>query len=999
MDLDRAHLREAAGRYLPVGTARREVAAVGVRAGRDLRDHLKELRSAWSRSRPKAAKSYAAWLADHRTPPADLAAQRRVVADDRRAPSVGVAFAIHAGLDQEADLARTLRSLLLQTDVRWRAIVVGGARLDLGDDRIAAAPEAEPWSVLPDGDPGDLVVVLEAGDLCEPDLVFRIAAAAWERPMADLVHWDDDVIGTDGLVDDPRVRPSWSPEVLLSANYLGRSFALRRGRIGALVGSEQAGDARWWDALLSLDLVPEAVVRVPHVLVHLVRRPDPLAGGAALVAAHVHRRGDGPQEVEVLDTPGAVRVRYTPATWPSAAVLIPTRHNRPLVEGCLRSLADTDYPDVIVRIVDNGERNEANEAWYADLAKELDLDLEILWWTEPFNYSRVNNVLAGTVDAELLVFLNDDTVAVDPTWLQELAGWARRPEVGLVGLQLIDPEGRIQHGGVVVGLGGFADHLFQGMHPGEDSLIGSTRWYRNSLSVTAACVAVRREVFEQVGGFDERFVLCGSDVVLGLDTTFLGLRNVCSPFTEVRHLESATRGADVPEGDFFASYWRYQKWVVGGDPYFSPNLSLTSSRPTLRPSAEPPAMAGMMARLGRPYQVFRQTTDEAETTWLGSICRADSSTRPMVEARHAEVVGHQPVQTVNWCFPDIDSPFYGGINTALRIADQLAADHGVQNQFVLMANANPSFFESALAAAFPRLAGSPVAFYDGSVESMERNAPDADVSIATLWVTAYAVAHFTRTRRRCYLIQDFEPMFYAAGSMYALTEQTYDLGLYGLCNTDRLRDIYRAKYRGAGWSFMPAVQTSVFHAEGRRPLDHDGPARVFLYARPGHWRNCWELAGPALDLVKRRFGSDVHIVTAGSWARPEDLGRGIDHRGLLDYRDTGALYRTCDAGIALTLSEHPSYLPLELMACGVPVVAFDNPAGDWIMEHERNALRTPRTIDGLAEAIGRLVEDVPLRQRLSQEGLRDIAARHGSWPAALSGIYDFLCDPEAAARG
>ena len=198
---------------------------------------------------------------------------------------------------------------------------------------------------------------------------------------------------------------------------------------------------------------------------------------------------------------------------------------------------------------------------------------------------------------------------------------------------------------------------------------------------------------------------------------------------------------------------------------------------------------------------------------------------------------------------------------------------------------------------------------------------------------------------------------------------------------------------------MPAVQTDVFHSVGRRPHAHDGPTRVFLYARPGHWRNCWELAGPALDLVKRRFGQDVEIVTAGSWARPEDLGRGIEHRGLLDYRDTGALYRTCDVGVALTLSEHPSYLPLELLACGTPVVAFDNPAGDWLLRHEENCVRTPRTVDGLAEGISRLVADVDLRERLSARGLEDIAARHADWPGALSGIYDFLCDPEEVRRG
>jgi GT2 family glycosyltransferase/glycosyltransferase involved in cell wall biosynthesis len=999
VDIDKSRLREAAERYAPPGTTRRDVAAVGARLALDVQRHMGDLRTAWRRHRPRAVKHYGMWLANHRSSPSELAAQRRVATGGESAPAVHVAFVVLAGPDQEAHLATTVRALQLQTDPRWSARVAGLTVMTWDDERVGEPIVGDAWSMLADGEADDLVVVLEAGDQLEPDFVFRVAAAAWERPMAAVVHWDDDVIGVDGLVDDPRVKPSWSPDTLLSGNYLGRSFAVRRRHAAGLGDGAHGDDGRWWSLLLSLDVDAEAVVRIPRVLHHLVRRPDPIAGGAALVGRHLARRGIEPGRVLVTDEPGGVRVRWQPEEWPSVAILIPTRHNRPFVERCLGGVARSTYDRVTVRIVDNGPHTPENETWYEDLSQRLGLELDVLWWDEPFNYSRVNNQIAARSTEDVLVFLNDDTLPVDADWLRELAAWAVQPDVGLVGLQLLDNDGAIQHGGVILGLGGFAGHLFQGLRPGDDSLIGSTRWYRNTLSVTAACVAVRRELFERIGGFDERFILCGSDVVLGLDTTFLGLRNVCSPFAEVRHIESATRGSSIPECDFFASFWRYQKWLNSGDPFYSPNLSLTSLQPVLRPVGEPPAIEAVGAQLNRPHRVFRQTNDEAEIAMLASNCRADSTTRPQVEAWHAAVHGPQPVETVNWFLPDLDSPFYGGINTALRIADRLAASHGVKNQFVVMAAANEMFFDSALAAAFPRLAGSDVVFYDGTVDSMQRVAPDADVSIATLWVTAYAVAHFARTRRRFYLIQDFEPMFYPAGSLYALTEEGYRLGLYGLCNTARLRDIYTGRYGGHGFAFMPAVQGDVFHANGRRPLDHEGPARVFLYARPGHWRNCWELAGPALDIVKRRFGSDVHIVTAGSWARPEDLGRGIDHLGLLDYRDTGALYRTCDAGIALTLSEHPSYLPLELLACGVPVVAFDNPAGDWIIEHERNALRCPRTVDGLAEAVSRLVGEADLRSRLSVAGLADIAARHADWDAALAGIHPFLVDPEAVGRG
>jgi len=230
--------------------------------------------------------------------------------------------------------------------------------------------------------------------------------------------------------------------------------------------------------------------------------------------------------------------------------------------------------------------------------------------------------------------------------------------------------------------------------------------------------------------------------------------------------------------------------------------------------------------------------------------------------------------------------------------------------------------------------------------------------------------------------------------------------LYGLCNTHRLMAIYRRRFQGKGGSFLPAVDREIpptarqwrlgaFNGEGRRPLDHDGPVTVFIYARPGHIRNCWELASQSIDLVKRRFGDDVRIVTAGSWARPDDLGRGIDHLGLLDYRDTGELYRRCDLGVALTVSAHPSYLPIELMASGMPVVAFDNPAGDWILHDHVNSIRCHQTVDGLAEAISELVADPALRVRLGQGALDTIAARHGSWDEALSGVYELLCDPEA----
>jgi glycosyltransferase involved in cell wall biosynthesis len=462
------------------------------------------------------------------------------------------------------------------------------------------------------------------------------------------------------------------------------------------------------------------------------------------------------------------------------------------------------------------------------------------------------------------------------------------------------------------------------------------------------------------------------------------------------HLEGATRAHRVPRADFFASYWRYQRWLFGGDPYFSPNLSLGRRAPTLRGPTEPTPQELISAPLDRKFSVFRMQSDAVEATALADAFRVTDADARLVHALHQQNSAPFRPGTINWFLPEIDSPFYGGYNTALRLADYLARVEGVHNRFVVWAAPNEPFFRSALAASFPAIADSEIVFHDATRRSLA-SVPECDIAIATLWATAYSVAQFPFARRKAYLIQDFEPMFYPAGTLYGLAEESYRLGLYGICNTPHMLELYERRYGGSGVGFIPAVDRSVFYPDPNslgRTLDE--PATVFLYARPGHWRNCWELAGVALEEVKRRLGDRVRIVTAGSWATPEDVGSGIEHLGMLDYRETGRLYRDCDVGVALTVSEHPSYLPLELLACGVPVVAFDNPAGHWLLRDGENSLLARRTVDAVADAIERIVVDPELQRQLARQGLRDIDERHSNWDAAFSEIMEYLAAPEDA---
>ena len=999
--LSSARADELLGKVAPRGSRTRSVLGAGWRSLRETRDFTRQLRGTWREAgiAESGPVRYASWCHRHDATKVDLRRQRDI-ADEITDP-VGVVVVIDA--TERADgLAHTIDSVLTQSWVQVRATVVGPRAVaptvaGRGDPRVSFRA-AEPSSfasvvngVVADAPSRDFALFVASGDRLAPDACFWVAETARDDPLVDLVTFDDDVLGVAGRRHDPRFRPAYSPELLLGADYLARAFAIRTRRYVAADGLREAlGEAAWWDLVLRCELGADRAERVARVLLHRTRRDEVSPGlGAPVVDAHLRRSTIPARAIATRD---CVRIDFEPVR-ASVSVVVPTRHNRPMLERLLPGLVATDHSDLEIVIVDNGDRTPEHEDWYAQFADDLDLRVE--WWDEPFNYSAVNNRGASLARGDLLVFLNDDIELPDSSWLAELTGWATRPDIGTAGLQLLAPDGTIQHGGVVLGLNGFADHLFEGMQPGTPSLLGPTGWYRNVLAVTAACVAVRRSVFEEVGGFDERFALCGSDVVLGLDAVIAGYRNVCSPFGGVRHLEAATRGTDVPPVDFFASYWRYQRWVADGDPYFSPGLSLLSREPKLKSGRERPPSARFAETLNRPMTVFRQRGDVDETTMLADSCRIDESDVRALHARHHATVGPAPPKTVTWFFPDIDSPFYGGINTALRIADHLFHVHGVENRFAVWSEPNESYIRSALAAVSPALAGAPIEFHDNTVASLEM-LPECDVAIATMWTTAYSVARFPHARRGFYLIQDFEPRFYPAGTLYALAEESYRFGLYGLCNTPRLLELYGREYGGSGGAFVPAVDGAVFHAEGRAEPFPGGPTTVFVYSRPGHWRNSWELASLALQQAKRNLGDDIRILTAGSWARPDDLGSGIRHLGMLDYKETGELYRHCDIGVALTLSEHPSYLPLEFMACGAAVVAFDNPAGHWLLHDGENALLTRRTVDGLAGALERLVRDPGLRRSLRDQGLRDVAANHASWEKALSGVYGILTDPEAA---
>lgn len=961
-----------ARRMLPPGSWARDVLATTYRGAQHTRATFVSARQRSLRARSDrevGLSSYAQWRKQ----------QSRQVSAANADDSTTSFLIVVEGAEGAQETLRTIASVRGQLQEGSRAVVL--------------PPESD-LSAFLDGSDEDFVLFLRAGDLLEARALADIAKSHRADPVLEFVGFDRDHEASGKRVD-PLFLPAWSPEMLLGANYFDRAFAIKLARVKKISSPLTLTDRGIWKMLLLSGLSDRTAGRLPEVLLTSPQRPRTALGeaDAEIVAAALAELGE---TAETSVENGVVRVRLLPAEWPTVSIVIPTRHSRNNLQRVLPSLARTDYPSFDVQIIDNGGYSEENAAWYAENSDGLTLD--VIWWSEqPFNYSRVNNVAIRATSGEVVVMLNDDTEAVDPGWLKEMVGFLGRPGVGSVGVQHRQGDGLIQHGGVVVGPGGSADNLFAGLQPGSDTLIGPTDWYRNSLAVTGACVATWRTVFEEVGGLDERFILCGSDVVFGLDQVIRGRRNVVVPFDTVRHFESITRGMDsAPVEDYYASYWRYHPWLLNGDPYLSPNLSPLSSVPVLRNENDPSPVELALRGMGRPFNKVAQNMGiSAEAYALLSTASVSRDEVRAVHELHQEFSGPLEIRTINWFIPDIDMPFFGGLNTAFRLADKLKREHGVRNRFVVLGARNELFIRSALAAAFASLGDSDIVFYEGRDEEIAQ-LPPADIAVATLWLTAMHVAKAGGVKRKFYLMQDFEPAFYPASTMYAMAEESYRLGLYGLCNTDSMGRIYSGLYHGKSMSFTPAVDRSVYHPAGRRVKDEDEPVTIFAYARD-HFRNCWELVFSALSEIKRIHGDRVRIVAAGARYLPPSADF-ID-MGLLDYRATGSVYRETDIGITMQVSRHPSYLPLELMASGVPMVAPDSDWFYWLFQDGENSLLTMRTLGDAVSRLDTLVRDAQLREELRAGALRTIDEHHSDWDAALDGVWAYMTDPERGEAG
>ncbi|WP_375772810.1 glycosyltransferase family 2 protein [Archangium gephyra] len=483
---------------------------------------------------------------------------------------------------QEPRAPRSLGAVLRQLCGEWEVWVVGGSETE--DPRVRSAATLEEALRACEG---EFVSFLEPSAHLPEHAVYLASVALNGRPSTDILYSDEDSLDSKGHRTEPRFNTSWDPDRFFEFPFpLG--FALFRKQLVESVldgrDSREAPKARELATQCLASASPQAVQHLPRVLYHSPLPAQEVEARWASETLEVRRecvQALHPAAQLSSDSEHSLRIRHPlPMSRPLVSIIIPTRDGYGVLRPCIESIrSKTTYSEYEILVVDNQSEDELTLSYLHSL--ESQQQARVLRYPHPFNYSAINNFAARSARGSVLVLLNDDIEVISEDWLEELVSQAIRPEVGAVGAKLLYPDGRLQHVGVVLGLGGVAGHLHR-LEP--DAQHARTRYTHQASAVTAACLALRTDVFKQVGGLNERQLsVAFNDVDLCLRVGELGLRNLWASHAVLYHHESISRGSDETPAQRSRFHGEIQymlrRWgrALETDAFYNPNLTLNGT--------------------------------------------------------------------------------------------------------------------------------------------------------------------------------------------------------------------------------------------------------------------------------------------------------------------------------------------------------------------------------------------------------------------------------------
>lgn len=447
---------------------------------------------------------------------------------------------------------------------------------------------------------GDFVAFADHDDMLAPDALYHMACAVRDYPDTELIYSDEDLTDREGNGIYPHFKPDFNLDFLRCINYICHFTAVKSSllsRVG-LLRSEFDG-AQDYDFILRCVEQTREIRHIPQVLYHWRSHEGSTAGnqdeksyavqaGKRALEAHYQRLGiDARPEFTGMFI--VYRTSFQILGNPRVSILIPNKDHKKDLEKCITSIQKkSTWKNFEIVIIENNSTEPETFACYEALKRQYS-NVRIVTWQGEFNYSAINNFGAAHGEGDYFLLLNNDTEVITPDWLERMLGYCQREDVAITGAKLYYPDNTVQHAGIVVGMGGFTGHILTGCSRDYSGYMGRLKAAQDMSAVTGACLMVKREVFESLGGLDESFAVALNDVDFCLRARELGKLVVFVPEAELYHYESKSRGLEeTPEkkerfrGEIRRFQERHAAILKAGDPYYNPNLSLVRGDCSLR---------------------------------------------------------------------------------------------------------------------------------------------------------------------------------------------------------------------------------------------------------------------------------------------------------------------------------------------------------------------------------------------------------------------------------
>lgn len=803
---------------------------------------------------------------------------------------------------------------------------------------------------------GEYIVLCDHDDILATN---ALLANAWmiQQTNADVLYSDEDHLDSKGNHTTPLYKPDWSPNLLHSQMYTCHLFVFRKTLLEQTGGFNSEYDgSQDYDLMLRFSEHTNKIVHIPMILyswreietstaANAMAKPYANDAGKRALDAHLKRvYGESAYAIN-REFPFLYEAHYgfLEKQKPLVSIIIPMKDQIELTKQCINSIIEnTIYTNYEIIILNNQSVEDKTYQWLNDL-KQSYAKIKVLNADFKFNWSKLNNFGIENSEGDIYIFLNNDTVVISEDWLNKLCDLALCPDIGVVGPMLLYEDGTIQHAGIVVGMGGWADHLYKGMLPEHyASPYISSVVTRNVMAVTGACMAISAKTIRKIGLFDEDFIICGSDVEMCIRAYNHGLNNVYHAGVRLYHLESKSRDSYIPEIDFKKSYESYSMCREYGDPYYNINLDINSVQPKEDDSVN---WEKIKAHLKTNRFTSNFYEDIKKKIMLPSA--EQQATIPEIQQIKARRIDLSENKIrINLMIPSLDEKHvFGGISTALSFYTKLTQELNCIKRIIVMDA--PVIKDSMIDLPdYCVVDASDDVFENNQIVPMADRAnktlpvAEKDIFIATGWWTAYTIADVIHWQKReysnnktniplIYLIQDYEPGFYPWSSRYLMADSTYKLDIPTIAVINSL-ELKKYLEQNSYHFYQSFVFEPVLNIELKKYLvqfakeNRSRKKQILVYGRPGVERNAFALVVDSLKYFVQ-IRDDINeweLISAGEPFSDIDLGKQkiLHSIGKVSLAEYAEIMSKTKVAVSLMVSPHPSYPPLEMSSFGIKVI-------------------------------------------------------------------------------